>query len=68
MRKRKNSSIQSHIRRLQGEHSDLDQVVARLALDSTVDQLLLRRLKQRKLLLKDQIAKLKSKLIPDLDA
>ena len=33
-----------------------------------VDQLLLRRMKKRKLQLKDQIARLKSQLIPDLDA
>lgn len=50
------------------EHRDLDDVVARLALDPFVDQLRLRRLKKRKLMLKDQIERLKSLLIPDLNA
>lgn len=61
-------SIQGHILELQTEHRDLDQVVATLSLSGNVDQLLLRRMKIRKLQLKDQIARLKSKLIPDLDA
>jgi len=50
------------------EHRDLDQAIARLAADSTCDELQLKRMKKRKLLLKDAIAKLESKLIPDLDA
>ena len=61
-------SIQRRIFELQIEHRDLDEVVRRLARDPEVDQLLIRRLKKRKLQLKDQIAQLKSKLIPDLDA
>ncbi|RLA20477.1 MAG: DUF465 domain-containing protein, partial [Gammaproteobacteria bacterium] len=36
--------------------------------DGYTDQLLLNRLKKRKLLIKDRIAKLESKLIPDLNA
>ena len=50
------------------EHRDLDQAIARLAADSTCDELQLKRMKKRKLLLKDTIARLESKLIPDLDA
>ena len=53
---------------LQVEHRDLDEVVARLAGSAQIDELLVKRLKKRKLQLKDQIAKLKSALIPDLDA
>jgi hypothetical protein len=53
---------------LEVEHRDLDQVITRLAQDKGVDQLQLRRMKKRKLLLKDQMARLKSSLIPDLDA
>jgi hypothetical protein len=53
---------------LHTEHRDLDDVIARLAQDKFVDQLQLRRLKKRKLWLKDMIARLESKLIPDLDA
>ena len=50
------------------EHRDLDDVITRLALDPTVDQLRIRRMKKRKLQLKDAIAKLHSKLIPDIEA
>lgn len=50
------------------EHRDLDEVVSRLSADPEVDELLLRRMKKRRLQLKDQIAWLESKLIPDLDA
>lgn len=50
------------------EHRDLDDAIGRLAEDILVDQLELRRLKKRKLQLKDLIARLESKLIPDLDA
>jgi hypothetical protein len=40
----------------------------RLSQDVYVDQLQLRRLKKRKLQLKDHIERLRSKLIPDMDA
>lgn len=50
------------------EHRDLDDVIARLSRDPHVDQLQLRRLKKRKLQLKDMIARLESKIIPDIDA
>lgn len=50
------------------EHRDLDDMIARLSENALVDQIQLRRLKKRKLLLKDHIAKLESKLIPDLEA
>lgn len=53
---------------MQLEHRDLDLVINRLSAEPFPDQLQLRRLKKRKLLLKDQIAHLKSDLIPDLDA
>jgi hypothetical protein len=56
------------LRQLRIEHRDLDEVISRLSLDLHVDQLQLRRLKKRKLLLKDQIARLESQLIPDLNA
>ena len=49
-------------------HRDLDYLIDRLQHDSSVDQLRIRRLKKRKLLLKDMITTLESELIPDLDA
>ena len=56
------------LRQLRIEHRDLDQVIARLTLDMHVDEVQMRRLKKRKLMLKDQIAKLESQAIPDLNA
>ncbi len=50
------------------EHRDLDLAIGRLAEDAGVDHLRLRRLKKRKLQLKDAIARLESRIIPDLDA
>ena len=50
------------------EHRGLDDVIARMAQGPYVDQLQLRRLKKRKLQLKDFIALIESRLIPDLDA
>jgi hypothetical protein len=56
------------LRALRIEHRDLDEVIARLSLDIHVDELQLKRLKKRKLVLKDQILMLESQLIPDLNA
>ena len=50
------------------EHRDLDDAIARMEQGPYVDQLRLRRLKKRKLQLKDFIAVLESRLIPNLDA
>lgn len=50
------------------EHRDLDAAIARLVGAPPGDQLQLTRLKKRKLQLKDAIARLESRLIPDLDA
>jgi hypothetical protein len=56
------------LRDLRIEHRDLDDVINRLQLDLYVNEVQLRRLKKRKLMLKDQIARLESELIPDLNA
>ena len=56
------------LRALRIEHRDLDEVIARLSLDINVDELQIKRLKKRKLTLKDQIERLESELIPDLNA
>ena len=60
--------IRQRIKLLEIEHGDLDDVIAKLALDPAQDQLQLRRLKKRKLLLKDAITRLRDKLIPDIIA
>ncbi|HEV7985227.1 MAG TPA: YdcH family protein [Steroidobacteraceae bacterium] len=56
------------LRALRIEHRDLDEVISRLSMDIHIDELQLKRLKKRKLVLKDQILKLESQLIPDLNA
>lgn len=56
------------LRQLRIEHRDLDEVIARLSMDIHTNELQLKRLKKRKLLLKDQITRLESELIPDLNA
>lgn len=56
------------LRRLRIEHRDLDDIIYRLQLDLHVDELQMKRLKRRKLMLRDQIARLESELIPDLNA
>jgi hypothetical protein len=56
------------LRQLRIEHRDLDDVISRLSMDFKVDELQMKRLKRRKLMLKDQIARLESQLIPDLNA
>jgi hypothetical protein len=53
---------------LRGEHRDLDEIIARLAEKAPFNLLQLQRLKKRKLLLKDQITKLESQLLPDIIA
>ena len=50
------------------EHRDLDDAISRMEQGPYVDQLQLRRLKKRKLQIKDFIALMESRLIPDLDA
>jgi hypothetical protein len=56
------------LRQLRIEHRDLDEVISRLSMDIHIDELQLKRLKKRKLGLKDQITKLESQLIPDMNA
>lgn len=56
------------LKELRVEHRDLDQVITRLVDDPHVDQVMLRRLKKRKLMLKDMITQLESARIPDLNA
>lgn len=62
------AEINARLGELRLEHRDLDEAIARLSADLTVNQLALTRMKKRKLKLKDWISYLESKLIPDLDA
>ena len=60
--------IQRRLIELDVEHRDLDEVIDRLTHEGHSDQLQLRRLKKRKLQLKDHMSLLKMQLVPDVPA
>ena len=60
--------ILRQIAMMESEHSDLDAVIERLGEDLPFDQLKLQRLKKRKLILKDEMANLRSRILPDIIA
>ncbi len=61
-------ALKARLIALKSEHRDLDDVIARIVERTPFDQLQLRRLKKRKLALKDQILKIESELLPDIIA
>ena len=62
------SDIRAQLHELQVEHRDLDQVIVHLIENPPPDDLLVRRLKKRKLALKDRILLLEEQLVPDIPA
>lgn len=58
--------LRQKLHELQVEHRDLDDVIQRLSDDNSVDQLQIVRMKKRKLALKDAIARIESKIIPNI--
>jgi hypothetical protein len=62
------AQLRERLHALEIEHHDLDDVINRLAADPKQDQLQLQRLKKRKLILKDQMQRLRARLIPDIVA
>jgi hypothetical protein len=63
-----NEVVKQKLTYLLSEHRDLDDVITRITEGGPFDQLQIRRLKKRKLLLKDQISQLESQLLPDIIA
>lgn len=59
------AALKTQLQELRGEHRDLDDAIARLDAAPMEDELLLRRLKKRKLFLKDRIAAIERALDPD---
>ncbi len=59
------ADIAEKIAALRLEHRDLDEAIARLVDDTESDEVAIKRLKKRKLWLKDCIARLESAQIPD---
>lgn len=62
------ATLAQQLAQLRSEHRDLDGAIEALSTTIKTDELQLKRLKKRKLKIKDMIAWLESKLIPDLDA
>ena len=60
--------LKARLHVLESEHRDLDDVIERLSEDKPFDQLQLQRLKKRKLVLKDQMALVRSRILPDIIA
>lgn len=61
-------ALRAKLAALKSEHRDLDDIIAQLVKRVPFDQLELQRMKKRKLLLKDQISKIESELLPDIIA
>jgi hypothetical protein len=60
--------LRQRLAELKSEHRDLDDVIAQIGETAPFDQIQIKRLKKRKLMLKDQITKIESKLLPDIIA
>lgn len=60
--------IRQQLAALRTEHRALDDEIARMVETVPSDQIQLQRLKKRKLLLKDMIVRLESRLVPDIIA
>ena len=61
-------ALRRKLEQLKTEHRDLDEVIMRVTEGASFNQLQVKRLKKRKLVLKDHIAKLESQLLPDIIA
>ena len=58
--------IRKRVYELKLEHRDLDDAIEQLIAVGTFEELKIKRLKKRKLQLRDDIARLEDKLIPDI--
>jgi hypothetical protein len=62
------AAVRTQLAQLRQEHQDLDDSIHALEERPQVDQLQIARLKKKKLVLRDQIAKLQDRLMPDIIA
>lgn len=68
MQRQNDRDLRDQLVKLRAEHRELDEQIVRLEGGSTADQLVIKRLKKRKLLLKDQITSVEDQLLPDIIA
>ena len=68
MQRREERDLREELVKLRTEHRELDDEIVALESGGTVDQLMIRRLKKRKLTLKDQITSVEDQLTPDIIA
>ena len=68
MQRREERDLREELNKLRTEHRELDDEIVALETAGTADQLLIRRLKKRKLTLKDQITSVEDQLTPDIIA
>ena len=68
MTQEQGASVAAKIQELKSEHRALDQELQNMSNDPKFDDLHIRRLKKRKLFLKDSITLLESRLVPDITA
>ena len=60
--------LEVELRVFKQEHADLDEVIRVMQETGTADQLMIQRLKKKKLMLKDLIARIEDRLLPDIIA
>ena len=68
MQRRDERELREELVKLRTEHRLLDEEIVLLEVSPTADQLLIKRLKKRKLALKDRITSVEDQLLPDIIA
>lgn len=68
MQRQDDRELREQLVKLRAEHRLLDDEILSLETSGTADQLTIRRLKKKKLALKDQITKIEDQLLPDIIA
>jgi hypothetical protein len=68
MQRQNDRELREELMKLRNEHRALDEEIVALETMAGADQLLIRRLKKKKLMLKDQITAVEDQLLPDIIA
>lgn len=68
MERRDERELREELVKLRAEHRQLDSEIVALESNPSADQLLIKRLKKKKLVLKDRITVIEDRLLPDIIA